>query len=100
MTYGPCRNCNAVTVPSNTLCFDCVYPSPQDRQNAYTQMAEHRDRMHKRLRDELAIAALPYALERAPSLFEVNNMADRVRFAAAFAYTIADDMLNEREQKR
>lgn len=100
MNVGPCHSCNLVRVPENTICFDCAYPSPERRQSRVEQLEFIEQQSRTSLRDKFALAALPFALERGPSLIGGSATGnERIQLAAAYAYTIADAMMHEREQK-
>jgi len=67
----------------NRICFDCAYPTAEERNMRWEHLLGALDRSQKSLRDKFAMAALPAVIEGGE--------------AAKVAYVWADAMLEARK---
>lgn len=96
--YVPCPGCNDETfkVRRGEVCFDCAFPTKADRQFKFDRMRWELGTKRQELRDRLAMAAYPEAVNLATGDDNNSRAKWSPRLVGDWAYRLADGMLEAR----
>ncbi len=97
MSWGTCQSkgCAVRIPPGLDYCFDCVYPTPQQRQQHVAQVDEALACARETLRDKFATGALVVAYQKIKDDDPTEDT--NTDLIAALAYDIAEAMIRQRK---